>query len=421
MGKWFILISLLFGQSLFSQELTLQQHYDQALVAYEAADFENYLNHLRQANELRPNHPTIVYKLAGAYSLNNRKTRAIQTLNQMLLMDATVDFQQDADFDAIKNKRGYDRLVSLQAELGTREVHDEVFIQVKGAASLHPESFVILKDGTILLGSIREKRIVKVQSDGTYVNWLETPFAVMGMKLDKTSNTLWVATAALPEMLDYDPEDRGNSVILQVDLNTGFILQGLNYDQGTIIGDIEPDNKQRLWLSNSMEPLLNRDDTDTTQSLGAFTRLNFDLTQNFYNLQGLALTEDERYLYFSDYVKGIFRIDLETGNIDPLMSANTSLLKGIDGLYAYKNTLIAIHNGTKPNKVVQYFLNEEGTFIDLEQVINRGGESLGEPTLGQLKDGYFYYLANSPWAAYADGELKVDDWGPIEIRRIKLD
>lgn len=421
MGKS-LLLFLFFYSSVFlaAQEPILHQYYNKAISAYEVQDFESYLSHLRKANELRPNHPKIVYKLAGAWALNNRKTRAIQTLNQMLLMDASVDFQSDPDFENIRKYKGYDRLVELQLNLNSVEIHDEVFLQIE-AAELHPESFVILPDSTILIGSIREKRIVVVNSQGKYVHWLETPYGVTGMKLSKDERTLWVATAATSEMLGYESSMKGTSVVLQVDLLTGLIIQGLEYNDSAFVGDIEPDNEQRLWVSNSMEAYLSRDDTDTSQYLGAFTRLAYDLTENFFNIQGLTLTDDERYLYFSDYIRGLFRVDIEEGDINQIFAPESSILKGIDGLYFYKNSLLAIHNGTKPYKVVQYFLSEDGAFIELERVINRGGESLGEPTLGQIKEGYFYYLANSPLQAYENGELKIDDWPPIEIRRIKLD
>lgn len=421
MGKS-LLLFLFFYSSVFlaAQEPILHQYYNKAISAYEVQDFESYLSHLRKANELRPNHPKVVYKLAGAWALNNRKTRAIQTLSQMLLMDASVDFQSDPDFENIRKYKGYDRLVELQLNLNSVEIHDEVFLQIE-AAELHPESFVILPDSTILIGSIREKRIVLVNSQGKYVHWLETPYGVTGMKLSKDERTLWVATAATSEMLGYESSMKGTSVVLQVDLLTGLIIQGLEYNDSAFVGDIEPDNEQRLWVSNSMEAYLSRDDTDTSQYLGAFTRLAYDLTENFFNIQGLTLTDDERYLYFSDYIRGLFRVDIEEGDINQIFAPESSILKGIDGLYFYKNSLLAIHNGTKPYKVVQYFLSEDGAFIELERVINRGGESLGEPTLGQIKEGYFYYLANSPWQAYENGELKIDDWPPIEIRRIKLD
>ena len=418
--KQLLILIFLFPLTLFAQKST-NQLYQEALEAYSSKDFEVYLERLRQADEQRPNHPTIVYKLAGAWALNGRKTRSVQKLNQLMLMDATIDFQSDADFDNIRKHKNYEDLVALQAELTRKEVYDEVFLQID-AAALHPESFVVLNDSTVLLGSVREKKIVKVLPDGTYRDFLETPYAVLGMKHDSVTNTLWVATAAMPEMLDFEAVHYGKSVILQVDIENELILQGVEYDDGSLIGDVFPDSEKRLWLSNSMSPYLSRDDTDTTNYYGAFTRKQFDLTQTHFNLQGLTLTSDEQCLYFSDYVKGLFRVNIETDDIDEVFAPSSSLLKGIDGLYSYKNSLIAIHNGTKPYKVVQYFLDEMGTNILVERVINRGGESLGEPTLGQVKDGYFYYLANSPWQAYdEDKNLNVDNWGLIEIRRIKLD
>lgn len=224
------------------------------------------------------------------------------------------------------------------------------------------------------------------------------------------------------EMEDYQVEDRGKSIVFQIEINSGRIIQGLEYDETSTIGDIELDSLSQLWLSNSFEPYLTRTSTDTSNYLGSFTRLQYDLIDTQFNLQGLTLSDNEEHLYFADYISGIHRINFVEDKIEKIFAPETSLLKGIDGLYYYKNTLIAIHNGTKPYKVVQYFLNETGLTIELERVINRGGETLGEPTLGQVKDGYFYYLANSPWQAYDDEKnLNVADWGPIEIRRIKLD
>jgi len=212
-------------------------YFDSALVAYEQQDLARYLDLLRKADELRPNHPTITYKLAGAYALNKRKTRSIQTLKQLMLMDATIAFEQDPDFRNIIGRKGYEDILAFQKEMNRVEAYDEVYMEID-AAEIHPESFVILSDGTLLLGSIREKRIVKVLPDGSFVNWLETPYAVMGMSLDEKANVLWVATAAIPEMLDYQIADEGNSVVLQVDLNTGLIIQGLAYDEASIIGEV---------------------------------------------------------------------------------------------------------------------------------------------------------------------------------------
>ncbi|OEK00589.1 hypothetical protein BFP97_03300 [Roseivirga sp. 4D4] len=422
MKSLYLGFALVLSFSLFAQEeKSLQDYYTAATSAYEAKNYELFLENIRKADEMRPNHPAIVPKLAAAWALTGRKIRSIQKLNQMLLMDATFNFVDNPDFDNVRTHKNYKRLIALQTRLAEEEVNDELYMTID-AGHLHPESFVILKNGEMLLGSVREKKIVKVGLDGKVTDWVETPYAVLGMKADFARGNLWVSTAAMPEMKGFEQADNGKSVVLQIDLNTGKIIQGISYDEESIIGDLEVDQENRLWLSNSMTPFLSRDNTDTSDYLGAFNRKQFDLSDGYFNLQGLTLTDDENYLYVSDYIKGLFRIDINDTDIDDVFAPESSLLKGIDGLYYYDNSLIAIHNGTKPYRVVQYFLNASGLNIESERIINRGGESLGEPTLGQVKDGYFYYLANSPWQAYdQEKNLDLSKVKPIEIRRFKLD
>lgn len=421
--KKIIFISLFLSVLAYSRaQEDLQTLYTSAVEAYEQKDYDVFLENIRKADELRPNHPAIVPKLAAAWSLTGRKIRAIQTLRQMMLMDATFDFENDPDFENIRDHKNYDDLLILQAELSKVEVHDEVY-RVINAGMLHPESFVLMDDGQILLGSIRERKIVKVDTNGLVSDWLEVPFGVMGMKYVEETDQLWVATSALPEMKDFSADDKDKAMILQIDASKGEIQHGVGFDDGSIIGDLVLDKEHRIWYSNSAKPFLVRNVTDTAQYWGPFARKYFDLDGSHFNLQGLALNREENYLYFADYISGIYRINMDNEDaIEKVFAPESMLLKGIDGLYYYNQTLIAIHNGTKPYRVVQYFLSDDGQSIDLARIINRGGESLGEPTLGQVKDGYFYYLANSPWGAYDEEmNLLVDKVKPIEIRRIKLD
>lgn len=420
--KSILVCLLLTATSLVFAQEDLETVYAKAMKAYEQKDYETFLENIRTADELRPNHPAIVPKLAAAWALTGRKIRAIQTLNQMMLMDATYDFINNHDFDNIRDHKNYEDLLDTQARLGKVEVHDEVY-RVINAGMLHPESFVLMDNGEIILGSIREKKLVKVDTNGLVSDWMEVPYAVLGMDYVEETDQLWVASAAFPQSVGYSAEDQGKSLILQIDVSEGKIIQGLEFDDGAIIGDLEIDSQQRVWHSDSGKPYIIRSVTDTAQYLGPFSRKYFDLQDAYFSLQGLALDDSEQYLYFADYISGIYRISMANDDaIEKVYAPSSSLLKGIDGLYYYNNTLIAIHNGTKPFRVVQYFLNEAGNYIDLERVINRGGESLGEPTLGQVKDGYFYYIANSPWGAYdEDMNLIPEKVKPIEIRRIKLD
>ncbi len=414
-----VLVFLSFSVAAQAPQKSLRQLLDESNRAYEKRDFKTYLGVLREFNERRPNYPSVVYKLAGAYALNKRKTRSIQTLQQLLLMDATVDFESDKDFDNIRRYKGYDKLVALKDRLGKKEVHDEVYLTVD-VGLIHPESMVLLDNGTILLGSVREKKIVRIDPQGEVSDWLDTDYSVLGMEVHR--GALWVSTAAMPEMEGYEPGMRGRSEILQISLTNGAVLQGIEFDDESTIGDIELDKESRIWLSNSMIPYLSRDVTDSTFYVGAFVRKQYDLGMSHFNLQGLTLNEDESALYFADYISGIHKLNVRTDDITPVLAPTTSLLKGIDGLYHYNTSLIAIHNGVKPYRIIQYFLDETGDNILMERIINRGGDSLGEPTNGLVKDGYFYYIANSPWGAYDENkEIDPSKVKPLEIRRIKLD
>ncbi|WP_420386993.1 hypothetical protein [Roseivirga sp.] len=419
--RFVIALFLMLSVPVLAQQEDLQTVYQAAMDAYDKQDYDAFLEQIRKADELRPNHPAIVPKLAAAWSLTGRKIRAVQTLKQMMLMDATFNFVDNPDFDNIRDHKNYEDLVEMQEELARVEVHDEVY-RVINAGMLHPESFVLMDNGEIILGSIREKKLVKVDTNGLVSDWIEVPYSVLGMKYVESTGQLWVASAAFPEMKDFSQEDQGKSMIIQIDVASGRIVQGVQFDDGSIIGDLVLDSEQRIWHSNSTKPYLIRNVTDTAQYYGPFSRKYFDLDGTHFNLQGLTLDDTEQFLYFSDYISGLYRINMnEDDAVEKLFVPEDILLKGIDGLYYYNNTLIAIHNGTKPYRVMQYFLNETGLTIDMERVINRGGESLGEPTLGQVKDGYFYYLANSPWGAYdEDKNLIAEKVRPIEIRRIKL-
>ena len=70
------MLFVLFSFRLNAQE-TAQDYYTLANKALEQKDYEQYSLHIRKADELRPNHPAIVPKVAEAWGLTGRRTRAI--------------------------------------------------------------------------------------------------------------------------------------------------------------------------------------------------------------------------------------------------------------------------------------------------------------------------------------------------------
>ena len=67
-----------------------------------------------------------------------------------------------------------------------------------------------------------------------------------------------------------------------------------------------------------------------------------------------------------------------------------------------------MHNGTKPNRVVKYFLSADGDALSGKETMAQGG-SLGEPTQGVWINESLFYIMNSPWNAYdQDGNFNPE-------------
>jgi len=129
----------------------------------------------------------------------------------------------------------------------------------------------------------------------------------------------------------------------------------------------------------------------------------------------MAFSPDDKYLFIADYVKGIYRLNTKTRELMEVqnhaeISTGAVSLKGIDGIYFYNNSLIAIQNGVNPLRCTQYYLNKGLDEIVGFEIIDRNHPSFGEPTLGVIDGKDFYYIANSQWGGYTDDhKIKPDD------------
>jgi hypothetical protein len=394
--------------------------YHHGLKAYQNNDYKTYLAQMRLADEALPNQVRVMTNLTKAYALNGRKSRAVQVLRKLILLNASYDFQNDPDLESIVGYKGYREIVNLQKLLLTPEENDEIFRTIESDSN-HVESFVVLDNGDILLGSINRNKIIKVDQAGNLTDWLVLPYSVLGMKIDQTTGFLWVASAATKRMQDFNLLEMGKTFVIQIDIDNVSVIQGLEFNEAELFRDVVLDKKSQLWLTNSIRPYVSRDDTDTTFTIGAFMRKQFDLSATHFHLHGLTLNDDESVLYFGDYYVGIYKLNIAEDAIVKVQATKDFHLAGMSSLYYYNNSLITIQNGVRPLRVVQYFLDDEGENIIGQNYINRGGQSLGDPTYGQIKDGYFYYIANSPRSAYdVNLNLEIDKVNDIEIRRFKL-
>ena len=122
------------------------------------------------------------------------------------------------------------------------------------------------------------------------------------------------------------------------------------------------------------------------------------------SLRGLAVSPDEKFLYFVDYELGLRVADLGKSEIRELV-ADQQNLGGIDGLSYYQGQLIAVQNGTIPTRVIRIKLGKDNVSLDGVQPLEANKDELAMPTFGTLVGDDFYFIANSQRDLYgADGK-----------------
>jgi hypothetical protein len=168
------------------------------------------------------------------------------------------------------------------------------------------------------------------------------------------------------------------------------------------LGDLAIDAVGDVFATDSVSPIL------YILRRGQKQLETFIEGRAFVSLQGLDFTIDQTKLFVADYARGIFVIDLKTRAVSNL-TADFTLL-GIDGLYAYRGSLICVQNGVNPQRIVRLTLNKALTRVDGFQVLEANNPLFDEPTLGVLVKDNFYFIANSQWGAIdKNGQLAPED------------
>lgn len=399
MQKFKLYLLLLLGISGFSQTKLI---YDQSLDAYKNKDYHLFLKLAKQLDSIRPMHPTFTYNLASAYSLNGKKQEALSVLKNIVLANNTVAFEGDSDFEYIKEDKGFKELLQLKVSQSAVIESSAQKISLS-ENNLHPEGLLYLQKHKLwLASSIRNKKIVAFDANGKCSDWFtDCSYSVFALKTDNNQKYLWVACSAIPEMKGFTKKDEGKSEILKIEIATQKLVQRYSVEGSHVFGDITVAKNNDVYISDSSDPLIYKIEKDSLL-------LWKDLKKEAFNLQGIALDENESKLFIADYLKGVLVIDIKTKEHSWLDFPEETSKKGIDGLVFYKKSLIAIQNGVVPIRIVRYKLNESATKITDFVVMDNNREVFNEPALATLVQNKLYFFANSPWKFY-DKNFQLDE------------
>ena len=406
----FLLLLFLVALSGFSQTTPL---YKKSVAAYKSKDYKLFLKFSKQLDSMRPSHPVFLYNVAAGHALTKKNNEAFADLNRLVLMDNTIPFEDEADFDNIRNTEGFKKIVALKEEQN-KVIESSKFKVALSEKDLHPEGIIYLDRHKLwLASSIHNKKIVAFDKSGVCSDWFtDTPYSVFSLRADTKQRYLWATCSAMPEMKGYTEAVDGRNEILKIDIVTKRLVKRYLADGKHVFGDLAIAKNGDIYISDSANPIIYKIQYDKIPHEKIIVWK--DLTGVALNLQGITFNDDESKLFIADYLKGIMVVDMKNDfKTSWLTIPDGATKKGIDGLEYYKNSLIALQNGCVPIRIVKYNLNAENNQITDFKVLDNNHPEFNEPALANITAGKLYFFANCPWKFYNDAkqldETKFDN------------
>lgn len=390
---------------------TFAQWHEAALTAYQSKNFPAMEAALRRADVLRPHFPRTIYNLAAAAALQGRKDEALAGLERLTRMKLAYKAGADEDFISLREMPRFKEIIE-RFDKYSKHLGRANFAFSAGVNSFMPEGIAYDEDsGAFFLSSVHQRRILKSPRSGENSSLIGSArhgiWSVLGMQVESSRNRLWAASSALPEMEGFGEENRGRAGLFAFDVDSGtlrakFLLPKDGKEH--VLGDVLVASTGELYTTDSAAGVL----YEVSRKDGKYTALT--ASGALESPQGLTFSKDKKKIYLADYNRGLFRFDLEKKTLERVAVPDDICAYGIDGLYRYQNTLVAIQNGTRPNRVVQFQLDDAGLAVTDMKLLSANHPDFDEPTLGLIKKGIFFFVANSQWNRVgADHKLPPED------------
>jgi sugar lactone lactonase YvrE len=363
--------------------------------------------HLLKLIELLDGRADIVYNLASVEAVLGNKDAALEWLSVYSKSGLNfADPSADPDFATVKDTPEFAAIQERMKKAFQPISNSKPF-------AVLPEKDLISEDiaydpvtKRFFISSVRHHKILSLDANGKFSEFVPDGqpgiWAILALRVDPKQRVLWATTAAMPESVGFTPAIDGHSALLKYSLDKGALLQRYDLPNDTkhVLGDMTLSTTGDVYVSDSLGALYwvdhRHDKLESLIGKGAFR-----------SPQTPALSRDERKLYVPDYSRGISIVNLATKQWKLLEHPKELSLGGIDGLYLYGKTLIAVQNGTGPPRIIRMTLHDSLDRVVRWDTMEVNSPELGAPTHGVVVGDKFYFIANSGWDHMAnDGSVK---------------
>lgn len=294
---------------------------------------------------------------------------------------------------------------------------------------LIPESIAYdRRTKTFYVGSTYLRKIVSIDEKGAVKNFTaeaqDGMRGVLGMRVDAKRRVLWAISsdAGLSMPIKGNPRDCiGCSEVFKYALDTGKLIKKYvlkNAPDKHFLNDIAVASNGDVYLTDTIHAAVYLI-SEKSDELTEFIRLEKTSYPN-----GIDLSADEKHLFVGLEGK-IAWIDLRNKTVVYLPTPKDVKIGGIDGLYSYKNSLIAVQPFDKEKTIVRYYLNEKRDRIEKAEIVEANHRLFDQPTTGVIVGKDFYYFANSQLQTFRkmvqpDGSFDKSKLSEIFVLKIRL-
>lgn len=372
----------------------------QSAAAYEKKDYAAFLDHARNARELLPHAPNSLFRLARAHALAGDANESLRMLEKAVVMGGGLNAAAHPDFASIKNSDGFKSILA-KIEEARKPVNNSSIAFIIPEKDILPESVAYdpVKD-LFYVGSTYRRKVVSVDRRGNYKDFVaekqDGQWMVVGMKVDAKRRELWFCSTLAGAMKDFKPEEVGRRAgVFKYNLDTGKLVKKYlleNPAERHFFNDLVVTADGDVYLTDMFGAALYTIKRKKDE-LEPFAR-----PENFTDPNGIALSSDGQY-FFVAHDEGISRFEIKTRARQQLLHPDDVTLWGIDGLYFYRNQLIAVQNAL--NRVRRFRLDAGlGRVVEAQTIEANHPFFTMNPTTGVIVGDIFYYIANSQFGSF---------------------
>ena len=353
---------------------------------------------LKRLTELLPNSGDLRLQLAMAYcKLPGEKpnSSAYDTLLHMQVQGFGYDIAKDPRFASIQGTRVWDYIVrNLQANSKPFGEGKAAFEMAQGdhvydALAWDP------KRKQLLLGSRRDGSVQLVDEGGKSTPFIAAdaangPWSADAIGGDAQHGKLYVASSASPLFKGFNADNAGRAGVFEFDLASGKLEKKYllpQSDGAHILSRIAVAKDGNVYVADGARRLVYKLEGGALKEILTNPRLT--------GISGLAVSDDGKKLYLSDYAMGVFGLDLTNSQPFELKYDPASLvLGGIDSLAWYEGHLGIVESGMVPKRVMRLKLGDDGQTVQAAMPLDVAQTAFGAFGQAAVAGDKLYFVAN---------------------------